>query len=301
MALKHNKKRNVGLLNEFFARYIAKSIIEKDDLNLKKSRLLFKKHFQKGTELNRELRLFTSLFESSNLSPQVAISLINQVKKICKLQSQKKLDLEKTALLHEINLTFGDSAANFFNQDISEFREYGSIQVLLNHWRNDSELFMNENFLLSEVTTLEEKLFRRLTSQPTKKEDLSHLNMTNDDIDNLVVNLMTQKLNEKYQDALNSDQKKLLEYYVFSEENEQSREKLYNFLQEINELAQVNINSALNETTGSKEEPLNTDTKNKLLEIKKILIEKKETGQKLIDDEIVTFYMNILKLREELN
>jgi multidrug efflux pump subunit AcrA (membrane-fusion protein) len=143
MALKHNKKRNVGLINEFFARYMARAIIERRDSDLKKAKELFSKHFQKGTDLHRELRLFSSLYETRLQSREAAASLIEQAKQVCKLQSQARIDLEKTALLREINQQLGEP--KFFDQEVAGYRDYATIQVLLNHWRFRVTLEVDES------------------------------------------------------------------------------------------------------------------------------------------------------------
>jgi hypothetical protein len=174
MSLKHNKKRNAGLLNEFFARYIAKTIIEKRDSDLQKAKGIFLKHFHEGTDLHRELKMFNALYETKLASRDAAVSLINQVKQNCKLQSQAKIDLEKSALLHEINLYLGDP--NFFDQDIPDYRDYATIQVLMNHWRCD---LLTEN--LSEAAQLEDKLIHFLTSKSTDQKRNNILEMTNQD------------------------------------------------------------------------------------------------------------------------
>lgn len=223
MALKHNKKRNVGLINEFFARYMARAIIERRDTDLKKAKELFSKHFQKGTDLHRELRLFTSLFETRLQSREAASTMLDQAKQLCKLQSQARIDLEKTALLHEINQHLGGSA--FFDQEVSGYRDYATIQVLLNHWRGS---VLTEN--ISEAAQLEDKLIQHLTQTSSIQEKKDALKMSDEEVDGLVVNLMVEKLNRKFSSSLNAEQKKLLQLYVFSKDHPQSETALVVYL-----------------------------------------------------------------------
>jgi hypothetical protein len=284
--LKHNKKRNVGLLNEFFARYIAKAILEKRDSDIEQAKALYARHFQKGTELSRELRLFTNLFETRVESREAANSLLIQVKEACKLQSQARIDLEKTALLHEINQTFGE--CNFFDQEIVEYRDYATIQVLLNHWRGR---IVTEN--LSEAAQLEDKLLNRLVSKLPVAESKS-LNMQESEVDGLVVNLMIQKFNQRFGTMLNEEQKKLLRLYVFSKDNVSSKEELIKLLEGLKEKSSKLLETAILRDKDAQK------VKTKLTEVKQMLQETYQDTSNL-DDSLVTFYMSISKLNEELS
>ncbi len=284
--LKHNKKRNVGLLNEFFARYIAKAILEKRDGDIEKAKSLFARHFQRGTELSRELKLFTNLFETRVESKEAANSLITQVKEACKLQSQARIDLEKTALLHEVNQTFGE--CNFFEQEIADYRDYATIQVLLNHWRGR---IVTEN--LSEAAQLEDKLLNKLLGKLQVAETKT-LDMQESEVDRLVVNLMIQKFNQRFGNVLNEEQKKLLRLYVFSKDSPNSKEELVQLLESMKEKTGKLIEGAiLRDKDVEKVKP-------KLLEVKEMI---KETYRDTStpDDSLVTFYMSISKLNEELS
>lgn len=284
--LKHNKKRNAGLLNEFFARYMAKAIVEKRDSDLGKAKELFTKHFHQGTDLHRELKMFTALFETRLASRDAAVSLIHQVKQGCKLQSQAKIDLEKSALLHEINLYLGDPG--FFDQEIHDYRDYATIQVLMNYWRGG---LLTEH--LSESAQLEDKLIQYLTSKNDNQSKSNVLEMTNQDVDGLVVNLMTEKLNKKYSKALNENQKKILKLYVFSKDDAEAKTTLVEFLEGMRQ----KVLSGISRTIATDKDIKNVESK--LLEVKTMLQEDYRDTSKL-DDQMVTFYMTVSKLEEEL-
>lgn len=284
---KHNKKRNVGLLNEFFARYIAKAIIEQKDTDLAKAKLLFKKHFQKGTDLYKELKLFNALYKTKIQNKESAYSLINQVKEACKLQSQQKLELEKTALLHEINSTLKDE--NFFNRGISDYKTCATIQVLLNTWRTDS---LQEN--ISETSQLEDKLLEHLvaTSEPKPVVVENALGMTDKDVNQLVINIMLEKMNSKFGTLLDEDQKKLINLYVFSADDSDMRSKLFESLETIRVRAEKLIEKEIIATSDEY-------TNKKLVEVRTMLQEDyKNTSE--VQDDMMTFYLSVLKLEKEL-
>lgn len=286
MLMKHNKKRNAGLLNEFFARYMAKSIVEKRDRDLDKAKELFTKHFHQGTDLHKELKMFSALLETRLGNQEAAVSLVRQVKQACKLQSQAKIDLEKSALLREINLYL--ESPDFFDQEIPDYRDYATIQILMNHWRSG---LLTEN--LGEVAQLEDKLISLLISKPEKPSKPGVLEMTTQDVDGLVVNLMTEKLNKKYSSVLNESQKKILQLYVFSNDDQKAKVKLVEFLESVRQKTLASI-TRLTVTDNEVKK-----VEGKLLEIKTMLQEDYRDTSKL-DDRMVTFYMTVSKLEEEL-
>lgn len=288
--LKHNKKRNTGLISEFFARYMAKAIIERRDGDLTKAREIFRKHFHKGTDLHRELKLFEALYDTKVANKETAHSMIQQVKEACKLQSQQKIDLEKTALLHEVNATLND--AEFFNKEVDDFKTYATVQVLLNHWRGK---VVSEN--ISEAAQLEDRLIQHLTRRESVTENKKYLSMTNEDIDVLVLNIMTEKLNSKYNSLLTEDQKKILRLFVFSKDNVSAREELSQILEGIRFSTIQLADRAAKDTSSDNE--LDVVTSKKLNEVKTLLLtEYKDT--KNVTDEMVTFYLSVSKLEKEL-
>lgn len=293
MLMKHNKKRNAGLLNEFFARYMAKAIVEKRDVDLGRAKELFTKHFHQGTDLHRELKMFTALFETRLVSRDAAMSLIQQVKQGCKLQSQARVDLEKSALLHEVNLYLNDP--KFFDQEVPGYKNYATIQVLMNHWRS-GVLKEHMDYIsdhLSEAAQLEDKLIQMITSKSEEQTKKNILEMTNQDVDGLVVNLMTEKLNKKYSTALNDSQKKILQLYVFSKDDSTVKTTLVEFLESMRQNVLSGISKALDlDKDAQKVEP-------KLREVQAMLQEDYRDTTRL-DDRMVTFYMTVSKLEEEL-
>lgn len=285
---RHLKKRNTGLLTEFFSRYMALAIIDKKDTELDKAKDIFLKHFTKGTDLYKELKVFRALNETKLDSKESARSLIEQAKAACKAQSQTKLDLEKTALLHEINKSLNNTA--FFNQEIPKYQDFATIQVLMNHWRGDTVVCDT----ISEVVQLEDKLINHIVSRTEtlleSTQPPSSLNLTREDIDGLVVNLMTKKLNQKFSSSLNETQKRLVQLYVFSKDNPQSKTELTTLLESLKSKAL----QVLNTTVELK------NFKEKLTEVRFLIAQPDWKDTSNPNDKMITFYMTLSKLSEEL-
>lgn len=214
---KHNKKRNIGLVYEFLNRWITSCILENNDLEIVKTKNILEKHFDKNSELFKELKLFKSLNETKELNRESSKELIEKIKKYNKNINESRLELEKTALIHEINKKIGKS--NLFDQQIDEYKTFATIQIALNTWRS-SDKILEEN--ISEIHLIEEQLIENLQS-PKKiisNEDDSSLFMTNEDVDNLVVNLLSEKINNKYSNILNEKQREILGYYASDNKTE---------------------------------------------------------------------------------
>ena len=100
---KHNKKRNTALLYEMLVREIIKQTINKDLINRNKAISVLKEHFQKDTEIVKELQLFKNLLETQELLPSTAEKLIQETKKEYKNLNVKKVFKEQSALIKKIN------------------------------------------------------------------------------------------------------------------------------------------------------------------------------------------------------
>ena len=283
--LKHNKKRNTGLIYEFFTRYIAKAILEKRDSDITKAKALLKKHFNRSTDLSKELKLFKALTESTVSNRDQAVHLINRVREAVKYQSQARLDLEKTSLIHEVNSNL--NAEMFFEEAIPNYKQLGTIQVLLNTWRDES---LKE--AISETVYLEEKLIEFMLEEKAPTNNTEILGMTTEDVDRLVVNIMTEKVNRKYSN-LDPEQKRIIQMYVFSKDNEQTQTQL---TEALNGLKRRFIGTlAANQHEFESDKVLMA----KLLEVRTQL-QNEYSNTEVITEDMVSFYLGLSKLEHEV-
>jgi len=284
--LKHNKKRNIGLLYEFFTRFIGKAILENRDNDIVKAKTLLKKHLNRGTDLYKELKLFKVLSEANVSNREQALHLINRVREAVKYQSQARLELEKTSLIHEVNSNL--NADLFFEEAITDYKKLGVIQVLLNTWRDET---LKES-VVGETVYLEEKLIDFMMNNNSKDDSQQALQMTTEDVDRLVVNLMTEKVNKKYSN-LNEEQKDVIRLYVFSKDDVHVKESLVEKLSGIK-------NKFLAVLPAHRHEFVNDKVLiDKLSEVKNTLL-KEYSDFSSVNDDMVGFYLGLSKLEHEV-
>lgn len=284
--LKHNKKRNIGLLYEFFTRFIGKAILENRDNDIVKAKTLLKKHLNRGTDLYKELKLFKVLSEANVSNREQALHLINRVREAVKYQSQARLELEKTSLIHEVNSNL--NADLFFEESIIDYKKLGVIQVLLNTWRDET---LKES-VVGETVYLEEKLIEFMTNNKSKDDSQQALQMTTEDVDRLVVNLMTEKVNKKYSN-LNEEQKDVIRLYVFSKDDTQVKESLVEKLSGIKNKFLAVLPAHRHEFENDKV------LIDKLSEVKNTLL-KEYSDFSSVNDDMVGFYLGLSKLEHEV-
>lgn len=293
--LNHNKKRNVGLLSEFFAKYIANALVSQRHSDIDKAKLLYSKYFSGNSEISKELKFFNTLYNTRVTSREVASGLITKIKQLCEHETKniKKLEDEKTKLLHEISLVLSDK--EFFNRPVPDYKIQGAIQVLLNSWKSK---ILVEN--LGEIASLEDLVIEHISSGKTSIEPVTagtYLEMTNQEIDSLVVGIMTEKFNSRFSKDLTDEQRKIISTYAFCESPEQ-RAALSLTLGGLREKTLTLIENTLtNKKIGTEQLP--DFLGKKLTEVKSLLCGKYKDVS-VVSDDSMAFYMTLVKLEQEL-
>lgn len=287
--LKHNKKRNVGLLNEFFAQYMANAAVEFRFDDYAKADTLWKKHFREGTELAKELQLFEAVANSNLKDRVLAHKVLEQVKKHVKTQKQERLDREKTNLIHEIRNELSDDS--FFDRQIGDYKTNATIQMVLNHWRNGDD---EHPSYFTQITQLEEKVIDYMVTGKTELPPFDNrlFETSQEDIDRLVVNVFREKVDNKYSQQLNEDQKEILGLYTFANRSDESKKALSLKLKHVHENVVKCIEDELNRKNGKT--PVE-----KLNEVKTYL-SVKDYNLDSPDEEAITFYLSVCGLKHEL-
>jgi hypothetical protein len=205
MSKNHNKKRNVGIIYELLLRSISASLVEGKSDEAQKALNILNRRFSKDTELYSEFRLFKALCEAQVSDTVIAASILTEAKTGARNLNNKKLFNEKSALIKDINSKIEDD--EFYRRKVSNYTEYATVQTVMNDW------MQNDKSDLARQIQYEQKLINMMISE--KKEDAVLNEMTNPDVNNLVVELMTQKINQKYGDSLTLEQKTILKNFAF--------------------------------------------------------------------------------------
>lgn len=207
--MNHNKKRNVGVIYELLVRAVSAYLIENDREQAQNALNIISKHYNKNTELYKEFRLLNALAKSSVKDTSIAAAILTESKNASRRFDSNKLIREKSNLIRDINHILADQ--DFYHRRVPEYKTYATIQTLLNAWRE------GDKSNLTEVVLIEAKMVEWLTSERTLAQPDVNVG---ENVDALVVKLMSEKFNTKYDDKLSNDQKDLIKEYVFSLQND---------------------------------------------------------------------------------
>ena len=280
MSKSHNKKRNVGVIYELLLRNISHSLIGNDKGTAQTALKIIEKRFDKSSELYKEFRLFNALIKSTVSSSATAAAILTEAKSAARRCDESKLNKEKSLLIRDINYKLKDK--DFYHRRVPEYKVYATIQTLLNDWRSgDSSDF-------SRVIQYESKAAEWLLSEKEGTKNLE--NSVNADVNSLVVQIMTEKINSRYGDKLNEDQRDIIKDYVFSI-SENKNEKILNRLHETKDRILLDLDIFRDKTE-------NKVILNKISSVKdKILTE----SFNYVDDSTISRFLILVQLKRELS
>jgi len=272
----HNKKRNVGIIYEQLLVAIASGLVENDVTKEKNAKIIIKRFFRKDTELYKEHRLFKALIEPHIPDGSLATKILDEAKKAARKHNSHKLNREKSRLIREINHTFGK---DFYKQKIPDYTIFATVQTLLNDWRSYGDAD------ISRVALYESKVHKVLTEEKLT-ENLE--NNKNEEVDSLVVKVMTEKYNNKYGKALTDVQQLLVKEYIFAENGDTN--KFQRLLSQIKETVVRDLELYTADCD-------NQHVANKINEVKKDI---RSLNINTLDDNTMTRFLTLCDLSEEL-
>jgi len=278
--VKHNKRRNSGLLYEFLTRKISEALVEGDNKKSSTVLKILKKHFKSGSELYSEFRIINALMKTSVTSEAVAYSIVNEAKTAIQKHDVSMLDKQKSYLIKHINYTINDPL--FYDQPIAEYKTYATIQTLINEWRKSGDKDLK---LIAEH---EMALVKWLLSEKAEDND-SVLSEHSTGTNRLLVKVMMEKVNEKYGESLTSKQKEVIREYVWSTAND-NVERIKN---KLNETRDELLKSLDVYVTNQSE---NGYLISQLNEVRGKVIAEDVSN---VNDELVARFMNYMKLTDE--
>ena len=274
--MKHNKKRNVGIIYELLLMHISTKLLEGKKKDAKVATRIIEKHFKKGTELYKEFRLFNALAKTNITNTHTVASILNEAKIASNKLKSKTLEKQKSALLKDINYQINDS--NFYYRSIPDYRDLGLVQLTLNEWRKE---YKDVKRLVDLETSLGELMLKDKNKTNEENYNASHS-------DRLVFKIMTEKFNRRYGEELSSDQKKIIEGYVFLSDKEPSK------LQEFFELKKK---EALIDLESFEDKSNNRYLLSKLDEVREKIV---NLSSKEINDKNVVKFLTLTKMISEI-
>lgn len=273
--MKHNKKRNVGIIYELLLGNITSNLLEGNKRQAKVTTRIIEKHFKKGTELYKEFRLFNALSKSHVSNTHIVASILNEAKVASRNLDEKKLEREKSNLLRDINYKISDK--DFYYKNIPDYRDLGLVQLTLNEWRKKDRD-------IKRLVDLETRLGELLLKEKSNKLD-SEVNTQHSD--RLVLKLMTEKFNKAYGQQLNNDQKTIIENYIF---HQNDPERLIEFFKQ-------KKNQTLNALEAFED---STNNKHLLSKLDSVRNKISELNENNINDENIVKFLTLTKLISEI-
>ena len=129
--LRHNKKRNIGLVYEFLTRTVSEALVAGDRGRAAKALEIISRHLSVGSPLYEELSLHRQVMESRGSSERLAKRIVDELKAagIRFSGNSSRRDSAKSALIHEMNRAFGQEI--FDRYRIEEYTAHASVNILM--------------------------------------------------------------------------------------------------------------------------------------------------------------------------
>jgi hypothetical protein len=273
----HNKKRNTGVVYELLLRRVSSHLVEGDKKKAQVCLDIISRHFRPGTELYREFRLFNALANSNVSGSPVAAVIITEAKDAARRANRDQLEFEKGRLIAEINRKLG---GDFYDTHFDRYKDYATIQTLLNDWRTFSPPI--ERVISYETRLVESMMAIKHEIQQPQPESRPEVNT-------LVVNIMTEKLNSKFSSVMTEEQRAIVRDYIFSppgSDQTSLRESMgrvkHKAIQDLSDYLSRERNEYITERAG---------------EVKRKL---EELSFDVIDDDAVVRFLTASKLSQEI-
>ena len=271
MRLKHNKKRNTAFVYEALVRELTESVVKNNKHKQNKIVSIIKDHFTSDSVLKEELELYKSIYETKHIEKTTAEKIVFQVKERHETLDKKKLFQEQSALINKINRTL---SAKLYNNFVPNYKTIASVYSIF-----------QEACPVKDRVLLEENIVDQMSAS------VDTVPQQQQPIDSLVYNKFVKNFNEEYSEALNENQKVLLNNYISSFTDNGLEMKIY-LNEEIGRLK-----DRLVKLSSSDNHSFDTSIREKIQNVYSIL---DETKSKKIDTETIEIVLNTQQLIEEI-
>ena len=201
---KHSKYKNTGILYELLVRQIATETL--NNAGTPKAMGIIKSHFNKKTQLGKELVLYQNLvkerFDTESKAKTFVMAAIKARHKI----NVKQLHKEKYSLVKEVFSKY--NASNFFKSRIPNYRVLAAIHCVFENTSKTPADFVRNQYTLIEHITRKNRAIagkKNRVYEAYEKQDK--------DLRLLSYRMLVDKFNSKY-NGLDRKQKSLLKEYI---------------------------------------------------------------------------------------
>ena len=201
---KHSKYKNTGILYELLVRQIATETL--NNAGTPKAMGIIKSHFNKRTQLGKELVLYQNLVKERFNTESKAKTFVIAATKARRKIDVKQLHKEKYSLVKEVFSKY--NASNFFKSRIPNYRVLAAIHCIFENTSKTPAAFVRNQY------TLIEHITRKNRAAAAKKNRVYEAYEKQDkDLRLLSYRILVDKFNSKY-NGLNRKQKSLLKEYI---------------------------------------------------------------------------------------
>ena len=197
--IKHSKVKNTGLIFELLVRQVAS-----DTMNNKNSQALtlIKRHFNKKSELSKELKLYRTVSTEKFKTENKAEKFVDAVVRARKDINEAQLRRDKYNLIKDLKSNF--NVSEFFKSRVNNYKVQASTYKLFEFAEaDDPKEYVDSKFTLVE----------HIQHQPGVKKTGTLIEEQNKDVRILASKMVVDKFNDKYS-GLNKDQKRILKEYI---------------------------------------------------------------------------------------
>jgi|TARA_R110000744_G_scaffold152908_1_gene267174 hypothetical protein len=195
--IKHNKKRNTIFLYEALVRELTKATVERDHDRREAILGIVKEHFNVGSPLGRELRIYKNILETKGTKLNVAEKILSESKVEYSVLNKEQIFTEQSQMISKINKGL---SKDVFSTFVPNYKNLATLH----------QIFNNLDLPAKERVLLEEETIDLMVeaAQEIQKKELKH-------IDNLVFKSFVDRFNKEYTGLL-EEQKTLLSKFIQS-------------------------------------------------------------------------------------
>jgi|TARA_R110000824_G_scaffold195554_3_gene378398 hypothetical protein len=194
MRTRYNKKRNTAFVYEVLIREGTSAILQKDDQRKNAIVKIIKKHFSTRSLLYKDLECYQSLQERQSLSEDKCLRVVKEARMQKRMIDPSTLFKQQTNLIKDVNKELEPAV---FNNFVPNYKSLANIYQMF-----------SDNVDPKSAVILEELVVDHMSKEPVPLPEL--------EIDNLILETFINKFNNKYNDKLMTEQKRLLNLYISS-------------------------------------------------------------------------------------